>query len=77
MILTLAEMERLRPVIGTLAHNRTFTARDLIDYTNFRPGMRGHGVGTLNALRLAGLLNRAGREWWPTCAGWRWIEGGE
>lgn len=78
-------LEQLRPVIGTLAHNRSFTLVDLEDYCYWRTPRIPVSSGTIAALVRSGLLEPAGAErvrgqhprrlYRPTRDGWSWIEG--
>jgi len=68
-----------RHLIGTLAHNRSFTARELEEYARSHPGMRAAvraGAGTtIKSLVDRGYLKRVGRtQFYPTARGWDWIE---
>lgn len=63
-----------KPVIGTLAHNRQFSAAEITDYTRYDRAFDGPKV--VRALLKAGYLTRVERgQYYPTPAGWDWIEG--
>lgn len=71
-------LEALRPIIGTLARCRQFTYSDLEDYCYWRTPRIPIGPSTVKALRERGLLQKIGpNEYYPTSAGWRWIEEGK
>jgi hypothetical protein len=62
----------IRMGIATLSHNRAFSARDLAEY-------RGLSLSQANAIirKLAKnhMLRKMEDGWYPTSAGWDWIEG--
>jgi hypothetical protein len=66
----------LPAVIGTLAHNRQFTIRELIEYTHHdRPHIAQHARAIVARLVRDGLLERTDRgRYYPTPKGWEWIE---
>lgn len=68
--------EEVRAVIGTLAHNRSFTIADVREYTAYdRPEISRNAGKLVRMLRRNGLLHRAGRgRYYPTSKGWAWIE---
>ena len=64
----------LRPVIGTLAHNRSFTAAEITQYTRF--DRRFDGEQVVRWLSRRGYIERVDwGQWTPTAAGWTWIDG--
>jgi hypothetical protein len=65
------KLEYLRPKIGTLAHNRSFTAREISEYTRF------NGSTIILLLVRRGLIARTEHKgsYYPTPTGWDWIEG--
>lgn len=69
--------DRLRAVIGTLAHNRSFTAHEITEYTRFDV-LPYHGKHVVRRLLKRGLIARGFTSKWyyPTNAGWLWIENG-
>ena len=63
--------DELRPVIGTLAHNRAFTAMEVAEYTRFFFD----GRTVVSKLLDLGLIAEVGwRLYAPTRRGWEWIE---
>lgn len=69
--------EALRAVIGTLAHNRSFTSREISEYTRADPHRQAYdGHKVIGELLKAGLIAKASRgHYGPTSLGWTWIEG--
>jgi len=67
----------LRVVLGTLAHNRRFTIRDVRDYTQLeRPLIARHAKPLIASLVATGYLQRLpDGQYFPTKKGWAWIEG--
>ncbi len=63
-------------VIGTLAHNRPFAAREVNEYLRFEPGYDARRVThTVRALLRDGYLKKVeGGKLYPTAAGWDVIE---
>lgn len=54
---------------GTLAHNRSFTKRDMAEYAGFQ------ARDAVSSLYAAGLLRKTGKgEFYPTEPGWRAVE---
>ena len=70
--------EELKSVIGTLAHNRQFTIQDLEQYTQFdRPHIASRAKSMIGKMVKMGYLERTSRgHYFPTKAGWAWIDGG-
>jgi hypothetical protein len=63
----------LRHVIGTLAHNRHFSAREITEYTRF--DLRFNGPTAIKWLCAHGYITRVARGfYYPTSSGWSWIE---
>jgi hypothetical protein len=63
-----------RPVVATLAHNRAFTASEITEYTRFDQ-RRLDGKAVIREMRRLGYLQRVARgQYYPTSAGWRWID---
>jgi hypothetical protein len=71
------KLEELRPVVGTLSHNRQFEPREMWDYLQYRRGFE--AVTQSSVMRLLtkkGYIERTGRGLYaPTTAGWVWING--
>lgn len=69
--------EALRAVIGTLARNRTFTSREISEYTRTDPHRQAYdGHKVVGELLKAGLIAKSSRgHYCPTPLGWTWIEG--
>ena len=69
--------EDLKSAIGTLAHNRQFTIAELEQYTRFnRPHIASHAKLLVNKMVKMGYLKRESHgHYFPTTAGWAWIEG--
>ena len=62
-----------RPVIGTLAHNRAFTAREITEYTMYDRRLDGPAI--VRKLLTLGMLEKVGAHTYaPTRGGWDWIE---
>lgn len=59
--------EALRSKVGTVAHNRAFTRRDLLEY--------GGSEGDFAWLKRQGYIKKVEGGWYPTGEGWAWIEG--
>ncbi len=74
IIQAIAIPDEWRPVIGTLAHNRQFAAREITEYTRFDRKLDGRSV--VNKLLKAGFIERVSEPegFCPTAAGWKWIE---
>lgn len=80
--------DRLRAVIGTLSHNRTFTTRDLAEYVRFDLdttfGQWIDASAIVASLVRRGLIaiapmlgnvrNDHDVRYYPTADGWTWIE---
>ena len=71
---------RLKPIIGTLAHNRTFRMREIDQYTRFDPQPLS-GWQVVTEMRGLGLLSQVvsatgPNEYHPSREGWDWIETG-
>ena len=67
-------------VIGTIAHNKAFTAREVTEYLGFDFG-RGrvspvNGADVTRWLKKHGHIRPGDRKgtWYPTAKGWRMIE---
>lgn len=62
--------------LGTLAHNRSFTRSDFLDYLRFDRNFTGGGAeAAFRQLLRAGLIERIRRgEYFPTPEGWLEIE---
>ena len=69
--------DALRPVLGTLAHNRIFTYTDFEEYCWWAHPRINVGPSTLQALVRHGYIERNGKQYNPTHAGWQWIEGAD
>jgi thioredoxin reductase (NADPH) len=68
----------LKPVLGTLSHNRDFTIQDLREYTQHdRPHIASHAKSLVEKLVRMGYLKQTPSRghYYPTTAGWAWIEG--
>ena len=70
--------EELKSVIATLAHNRQFTPGDMADYQQTRSTLLKYNARALiNKMVTMGYLEKTSRgHYFPTKAGWAWIEGG-
>ena len=67
----------LRPIIGTISHNRSFTYSDLESYCYWRSPPVKVGPSTIPSLIRRGLVKRSEVDrglFYPTPAGWDWIE---
>lgn len=66
-----ATLDTLRPIIGTLAHNRTFTAREITEYTRYVDG-----TAVIRLLLRHGYIERTETRghYYPTSAGRQWID---
>lgn len=66
----------LRSAIGTLAHNRQFTIAELGQYTRFdQPHIACRARALVKVLVRRGYLQAVSRgRYFPTKAGWAWIE---
>jgi hypothetical protein len=63
---------QLRHALGTIAHNRRFSARDLSSYLQISSA---EASNKIRQLVTVGFLERTGPgEYFPTRAGWAWIE---
>lgn len=65
--------------LGTLAHNRTFKSRELIEYNSGDPMSRAHDPmrnKTMAWLKKHGHVRLGDRKgtWYPTGKGWNMIE---
>lgn len=64
--------------LGTLAHNRSFTARELREYSYSHPGSKGIRLHeTMRWLQKHGHIRHAERgtgKWYPTAKGWKMID---
>jgi hypothetical protein len=69
---TYDKLDAIRASIGTLAHNRSFTAKEVTEYT------RHSGNAIVNLLLRRGYIQRTEHKghYYPTTAGWTWIEEG-
>lgn len=66
----------LKPVIGTLAHNRHFSAKEITEYTRF--DRRIDGASAVRWLIKQGYIAKTERGYYfPTVSGWKWIEDSE
>ena len=65
--------EDMRRALGTVGHNRHFTARELTEYLGGSADVRRH----LQALTRAGYVGLDADGYFVTQLGWNWIEGGE
>lgn len=64
----------IRRAIGTLSHNRRFTANEISEYTRFDTCPL-NGAAVIRGLLRLRLINRAGPgEYYPTAKGWNWLE---
>lgn len=64
-------------VLGTLAHNRAFTTREIVEYTRWdRPGIARTAAQTMRWMRRLKLVRPGDRKgtWYPTGKGWNMIE---
>src|SRR5208282_1266846 len=75
----------LRSVLGSLAHNRGFSSKELGEYIRFRGPSMGislsfEGWSSASLIRhlvAEGLIQSTTKgHYYPTEKGWRWIEGG-
>jgi hypothetical protein len=67
-------LDSLRPIVGTVAHNRAFTYADLEEHCYFRFPRVACSPGTLQGLVRRGLVERLeARKYTPTEKGWEWI----
>jgi hypothetical protein len=61
-------------MIGTLAHNRSFTAKDYAEYLRFAD-RGGRHPPPISTLVTRGVIKRVGRgQFYPTPQGWKVIE---
>lgn len=68
----------LKSVIGTLAHNRWFSVRELAEYTRWdHPMISARATYLVRQLVADGRLARTAKRgyYFPTAKGWDWIEG--
>ncbi len=76
--MALKESAALRSAIGTLAHNRWFSARELSEHTRFdRPAIAARATYLVRRLVADWRLARTAKRgyYFPTAKGWAWIEG--
>lgn len=70
--------EQWRAIFGTLAHNRSFTAREVAEYVHRDPDpARRKAATALPQLIKLGFVKatREPHHYFPTKKGWEWIEG--
>ena len=63
--------------LGTLAHNRAFKARELIEYNSGNPFSRAHDPmrnKTMAWLKKHGHVRKVDGGWYPTAKGWNMVE---
>jgi hypothetical protein len=65
--------EDMRHALGTVGHNRRFTAHDLVEYLHISST---EAKGHLHRLTRAGYVGLDANGYFVTRLGWTWIEGG-